>query len=63
MRLQPRATWRSFGFSEANPWREEGFTLAYDPGERIFGKKELTILAVRYKQVRCVIGWVWYQVD
>jgi hypothetical protein len=62
-RLRPRAMWRSFGFNDKEGWREEGFSLAYDPAERRFARNEVGRLAQRYRQaafyVRMGWGWAW----
>mmetsp|Transcript_6510 Transcript_6510/g.20325 ORF Transcript_6510/g.20325 Transcript_6510/m.20325 type:complete len:227 (+) Transcript_6510:3-683(+) len=50
LRLKPRATWRCFGFNVKEGWREEGFSLAYDPAERRFALNEVMRLASRYRQ-------------
>lgn len=47
---EPRAWWRSFGFNLKEGWREDGFTLAFAPEERMFAEIKVLRLARQYRQ-------------
>jgi hypothetical protein len=47
---RPRAWWRSFGFHEGEGWREDGYTLAFEPGDRDAGRAAVLGLAREYQQ-------------
>ena len=49
-RTAPRAWWRSFGFNIPEGWREDGFSLAFAPEERLFARNAVLKLAHRFRQ-------------
>ena len=54
----PRAWWRSFGFHEGEGWREDGYTLAFDPEDRDVGRDAVLDLARKYMQA-AVYEYAW----
>lgn len=50
MKIEPRATWRSFGFNAQEGWREEGFSLAYAREERVYARQAVLKLAKKHRQ-------------
>lgn len=44
----PKAWWRAFGF--AKDWREDGFVLAFNPGDAAEAEAAVVSLAVKYGQ-------------
>ena len=50
MKIVPRAWWHSYGFNINEGWREDGFSLAFDPAERQYARQAVLKLAKKYKQ-------------
>ena len=50
LKVKPRAWWHSFGFNVQEGWREDGFSIAFAPDERVYARMAVLRLAIKHRQ-------------